>query len=193
MNLPKSTKVLLGSVVIVGSLVTISFLAQDTNDPKNEIETYLADSPLTENKLDAINAIEDEEERLDTLEGNLQTASRTISVDDEETILGENMITAIPTESELQGTTLFLTFDKTIEDVEKEREKIIEYSEKEDSLEIKVIYLNVEASYISGLNLLQNITNTTNTGIPPAAFVVKNGKIIWQDSVYEDLPYKGDI
>lgn len=193
MTIPKSTKILIGSVIIIGSLMLVAFLAQRTNDPKDDIETYLADSPMTEDKIDEINAIEDEEERLNALEGNLQNASRTISIDDENTILGKNMLTSVPTKEELDGTTLFITFDKTIENVEKERKKIIKYSEKDDSLEIKVIYVNVEASFISGVNLIQKITGTTETGMPPAAFVIQDGEIVWQDSVYNDLPYRSDV
>lgn len=192
-NIPKSTKLLIGTVIVLGSLMFVAFLGQRANDPKNEIESFLADSPLTSDKLDEINAIEDEEERLNALEGNLQNASRTISIADENTILGKNMITSVPAKEELEGTTLFITFDKTIENVEKERKKIIKYSEKDDSLEIKVVYVNVEASYISGVNLIQSITEKTETGMPPAAFVVQDGEIVWQDSVYDDLPYRGDV
>lgn len=192
-NIPKSTKLLIGTVIILGSLLLVAFLAQLPNDPENEIETYLKDSPLTENKINDINTIEDEDERLNALEGNLQTASRTISVADEDNVLGKNMLTSVPTDEELKGTILFITFDKTIEDVDKEREKIVKYSEDDDSLAIKVIYLNVEASYISGSSLINTLTDSEGFKTPPAAFVVKNGDIVWQDTVYDDLPYRGDV
>lgn len=195
--LPQSTRLLLLAVGIVGLGLGTAFIGNNMNkesESEKEIEEYLTDSVLTnEQSINEINSIEDEQARLEALEGNLQNASRTISDKDSDNVLGKTLVDKRITDT--SGTTLYIVFDKSMEDVEEHREQVVEYAEETDSLPLQTIYMNVEASYIEGRYLYTQLKDVpiTNDFVFPAAFIVQEGQIVWEDVNYESLPTRSDF
>ena len=198
-NLQNSTKIFIGlSLFTVGS-IAIGLIGDTLSPEKTEyvpVEEYLKDSNVIEADkiVEDSNSFTTENERYEYLKEAGFIASKTMSPEDEGTVIEENVLYGVP--QDVTEATIYIYFDKNYKHVDKLRESIHKYVSKEDSFPIKIVYANLEYSSLAAMNYYRQVARIEQgkSYIIPAMFLVdKDNNLMWETFEVVDIPLRGDI